>query len=209
MQICFCQNPGGIFAKKSQVWFLVFNAPQLPQGASHTSCRQKLRLCYFFRLRKNQTPGPWDYIEREDKIFRIHSFTCSVNPQERVKTSWDCIWRDPMATPDLQMSLLKLCCWTGERSLPVTFILEYSSAKEAWYLLSLLTMCVCGQLALHFTLLKYFGMCHCGPLLWSGFSGRHSSLPRAGVKATKECQSLLCPGPPVSWDQGQQCLPQQ
>lgn len=163
----------------------------------------------FLRLTKSQTPGPSDYTQREDKIFRIHSFTCSVNPQETVKTSWDCIWRHPMATPDLQMPLLKLCCWTGGRSLPVMFILEYSSAKEAWYLLSLLTMCVCGQLALHFTLLKYSGMCYCSPLPWSGFSGRNSSLPRAGIKASKEGQSLLRPGACVSWDQGHQCLPQQ
>lgn len=148
MQICianlFLSESRWHLCKKSQVWFSDFNAPQLPWGASHTSCCQKLCLCNFFRLTKNQTPGPWDDIEREDKIFRIHSFTCSVNPQETVKTSWDCIWRHPMATPDLRMSLLKLCCWTGERSLPVIFILEYSSAKEAWYLLSLLTMCVCG-----------------------------------------------------------------
>lgn len=89
------------------------------------------------------------------------------------------------------------------------FILEYSSAKEAWYLLSLLTMCVCGQLALHFILLKYSGMCYCGPLLWRVFSGRNSNLLRAGVKASIEGQSLLCPGPPVSWDQEQERLPQQ
>lgn len=121
MQICianlFLSESRWHLCKKSQVWFLVFNAPQLPQGASHTSCRQKLRLCNFFRFRKNQTPVPSDYIEREDKIFRIHSFPSSVNPQKRVKTSWDCIWRHPMATRDLQMSRVKLCCWKKEKGL--------------------------------------------------------------------------------------------
>lgn len=34
-------------------------------------------------------------------------------------------------------SLLNLCCWTGARSLPAASILEYPSALEAWYLLSL------------------------------------------------------------------------
>ena len=51
-----------------------------------TYSTQKLcGLCLFLRLTETQTAGPSDCIEGEkmsDLSFRIHSFTCTVNPQE-------------------------------------------------------------------------------------------------------------------------------
>lgn len=122
---------------------MLLSFPEVPFSCSPP--RNYMVFAIFLDLQRPRLQVPQTaYKERTSElIFRIHSFTHTVNPQQTVKASWDCICKHPMATPGqgilwCRTSLLKLCCWRGAGSLPAAFILEYPSAEEAWYLLSLL-----------------------------------------------------------------------
>lgn len=155
--------------------------------------------------------------------FRIHSFTCTWNPQETVKTSWGCICKCPMAKSMpwrplflftkarpgqgglwCRMSLLKLRCWTGAK---------FRNVHQLWrpcIYFPYFSMHVFWQLDLHFTLLKHLRRVTMVLFHGGAFQRGTAIHPELEWRLFKEgCQSCLCPGPPpVSWEQRKQSLPQ-
>lgn len=216
MQICFCLRVRiqvGSLPKKLGF----FCAPQLSWGAILMFSTQKLHgVCHFLRLTENQTPGPSDCIQREDKwtdlqnsLFHPHCQS-TANSQGVLRlhlqtphgNTWPgnfVVQNVPLEAVLLDRSRVSSCSIYFGISISWGGLVPTFLTSRCVFVGSLPTILPCWSILGRVAVVLSYG---------GAFQRGTAVCPELRWRVGKEgCWSCLCHGlSPVSWYQGQQSL---